>query len=51
MGKDINEIEKLKQYIAEILKLVEKLEKEEVNEYVNQCIDTKDIKVISYLDN
>lgn len=66
MIKDISEIEKLKQYITEyflmleerisrndtqILKLLEKLEKEEKNEYITQIMDTKDIKVISYLDN
>ena len=34
-----------------ILKLLEKLEKEQNNEYITQCMDTKDIKVISYLDN
>ena len=59
-----NEIEKLKEYISqyflllekkisendsEILKLLEKIEKEQDNEY--QSMDTKDIKVISYLDN
>ena len=66
MIKTNNEIEKLKEYISaylsllerkisekdsEILKLLEKLEKEQNNEYITQCMDTKDIKVISYLDN
>lgn len=66
MIKDKNEIEKLKQYITEyllllekriskndtqILKLLEKLEKEQTNQYITQCVDTKDIKVISYLDS
>ncbi len=66
MIKTNNEIEKLKEYISayfsllerkisekdsEILKLLEKLEKERDNEYITQCMDTKDIKVISYLDN
>ncbi len=66
MIRENNEIEKLKEYISqyflllerrisekdsEILKLLEKLEKERDNEYITQCMDTKDIKVISYLDN
>lgn len=66
MIRENNEIEKLKEYISayfsllerkisendsEILKLLEKLEKEQNNEYITQCMDTKDIKVISYLDN
>lgn len=64
MIKEGNEIEILKEYISEyflllekkisendseILKLLEKLEKDQDNEY--QSMDTKDIKVISYLDN
>lgn len=66
MIRENNEIEKLKEYISqyflllerrisekdsEILNLLEKLEKERDNEYITQCMDTKDIKVISYLDN
>lgn len=66
MIKDRNEIEKLKEYISEyflmlekrisqndsqILKLLERFETEQENEYIAQSIDSKDIKVVSYLDN
>ncbi len=66
MIKDRNEIEKLKEYISEyflrlekrisqndsqILKLLERFETEQKNEYISQGIESKDIKVISYLDN